>query len=276
MIGKRHVLVTGFCGFIDKNLVLRLRELRHEIGEIARGDDEARLPEVVAKVARSFTLPARTAPRIRGFQPRQRRAHEAALQVGGDEQPDAAHDPRLVHAGPAEQPVRRQQACRRTAVEGLARKGAPAVIFHLPSVFGKWCRPNYNLVVATFCHNIARDLPVRVDNPGEALRLVYIDHVVAAISAPWTGWSGAPSPPSTPRWSASSSSRSGPSAHAARRCCRSGSGRDSCGRWTRRMSATSPRTGFPIRSLHAGIRGASGCGSRVGGTRHPGSAAARH
>ena len=51
-------------------------------------------------------------------------------------------------------------------------------IYRLPGVFGKWSRPNYNTVVATFCHNIARDLPITISNPDHELELVYIDDVV--------------------------------------------------------------------------------------------------
>ena len=50
-------------------------------------------------------------------------------------------------------------------------------IYRLPGVFGKWCRPNYNSVVATFCHNIANDLPIEVRDPAFELSLVYIDDV---------------------------------------------------------------------------------------------------
>jgi len=53
-----------------------------------------------------------------------------------------------------------------------------ARIFRLPNVFGKWCKPNYNSVVATFCHNIARDIPIQVNDPEAALTLVYIDDVI--------------------------------------------------------------------------------------------------
>jgi UDP-2-acetamido-2,6-beta-L-arabino-hexul-4-ose reductase len=51
----------------------------------------------------------------------------------------------------------------------------------LPGVFGKWCKPNYNSVVATFCHNIARDLPIQINDPTANLRLVYVDDVVTAF-----------------------------------------------------------------------------------------------
>jgi UDP-2-acetamido-2,6-beta-L-arabino-hexul-4-ose reductase len=56
--------------------------------------------------------------------------------------------------------------------------GAPMSLFRLPSVFGKWCRPNYNSVVATFCHNIAMGLPISISDPSTEIELVYIDDVV--------------------------------------------------------------------------------------------------
>lgn len=68
------------------------------------------------------------------------------------------------------------------AVQDFSRRtGASTVVFRLQNVFGKWCRPNYNSVTATFCYNVAHDLPVKVVEPGRELGLVYIDDVVAAI-----------------------------------------------------------------------------------------------
>ena len=61
------------------------------------------------------------------------------------------------------------------------RTGAPVYVFRMEGVFGKWCRPNYNSVVATFCHNVARGLPIQVRDPDFALPLVYIDDVVTCI-----------------------------------------------------------------------------------------------
>ena len=54
-------------------------------------------------------------------------------------------------------------------------------IFRLKNVFGKWCRPNYNSVVATFCHNIAHDLPIQINDPARTLELVHVDDVVDAL-----------------------------------------------------------------------------------------------
>ena len=55
---------------------------------------------------------------------------------------------------------------------------AEVLVYRFPNVFGKWCRPNYNSAIATFCHNIAQDLPIQVNNPEVILNLVYIDDVV--------------------------------------------------------------------------------------------------
>lgn len=60
---------------------------------------------------------------------------------------------------------------------------ARTYIYRYPNVFGKWCRPNYNSAVATFCHNIARDLPIQVNDPKVVMNLVYIDDLVAELLA---------------------------------------------------------------------------------------------
>lgn len=59
--------------------------------------------------------------------------------------------------------------------------GARVLVYRFPNVFGKWCRPNYNSVVATFCYNIARDLPIKVNDPSVVMILVYIDDVVEEL-----------------------------------------------------------------------------------------------
>lgn len=59
--------------------------------------------------------------------------------------------------------------------------GAKALIYRFPNIFGKWCRPNYNSAVATFCHNIANGLPITVDDPSVELELLYIDDLVSEM-----------------------------------------------------------------------------------------------
>lgn len=65
--------------------------------------------------------------------------------------------------------------------------GAKVLVYRFPNVFGKWCRPNYNSAVATFCHNIAHGLPIQVNDPSVVMRLVYIDNVVEELIAALSG-----------------------------------------------------------------------------------------
>ena len=59
-----------------------------------------------------------------------------------------------------------------------ADTGARVLVYRFPNLYGKWCRPNYNSAVATFCHNIAHDLPITVNDPSVELELLYIDDLV--------------------------------------------------------------------------------------------------
>ena len=59
--------------------------------------------------------------------------------------------------------------------------GAKVLIYRFPNLFGKWCRPNYNSAVATFCHNYADDLPIQGNDASAGLELLYIDDLVAEM-----------------------------------------------------------------------------------------------
>ena len=59
--------------------------------------------------------------------------------------------------------------------------GAKALVYRFPNLFGKWCRPNYNSAVATFCSNVANDLPIHVNDPSTELELLYIDDLVSEM-----------------------------------------------------------------------------------------------
>jgi len=65
--------------------------------------------------------------------------------------------------------------------------GAQVLVYRFPNLFGKWCRPNYNSVVATFCHNYAHDLPITVSDPAVELELCYIDDLVGEMLAALMG-----------------------------------------------------------------------------------------
>lgn len=60
-------------------------------------------------------------------------------------------------------------------------RATPVYVYRLPNVFGKWCRPNYNSVIATFCHNIANGQPIKVNDPNLLMNMVYIDDVVTEL-----------------------------------------------------------------------------------------------
>ena len=71
--------------------------------------------------------------------------------------------------------------------------GSPVYVYRLPNAFGKWSRPNYNSAVATFCHNVARGLPIKIDDPEKEITLAYIDDIVEAFISALQGapqWDG--------------------------------------------------------------------------------------
>lgn len=74
-----------------------------------------------------------------------------------------------------------KRACEERLLAYARETGAKVLIYRLPNLFGKWCRPHYNSVVATFCHNLTRDLPITVEHPMEELELLYIDDLITEI-----------------------------------------------------------------------------------------------
>jgi len=74
-----------------------------------------------------------------------------------------------------------KRAGERRFFEHGERTAAPVYVYRFPNVFGKWCRPNYNSAIATFCHNTANGLPIKVNDPSVMLNLVYVDDVVEEI-----------------------------------------------------------------------------------------------
>jgi UDP-2-acetamido-2,6-beta-L-arabino-hexul-4-ose reductase len=100
-------------------------------------------------------------------------------------------------------PYGRSKMAAEEIVQALAQdSGSPVAIFRLPGVFGKWCKHNYNSVVATFCHNKAHDLSVQINNPCALVRLVYVDDVInAMLEQLASGWAGVILPAVAPEYS---------------------------------------------------------------------------
>lgn len=189
-----RVLVTGSRGFIGKNLVVRLGERKDF--EVIRFDRQDAPEDLSARLAQADAV-----VHLAG---ENRPAEESGFARGNAELTRAVCDA-IVASGRKiplyfassiqaenDTPYGRSKREAERAVERLtAATGNPAAIYRLPNVFGKWCRPNYNSVVATFCHNIANDLPIRINDAATRLRLVYVDDVVdeflRALAAPRDG-----------------------------------------------------------------------------------------
>lgn len=75
-----------------------------------------------------------------------------------------------------------KRGAEEAVVDYAEQHGGTALIYRLTNVFGKWCRPNYNSGVATFCHNIARGLPIQISDRANPVQLVHVDDVIAAFA----------------------------------------------------------------------------------------------
>lgn len=189
-----RILLTGASGFIGRNLSVALGERPgFETVPFARGQMVDSLANLVAD--------ADAVVHLAGVNRPQNPAEFESVNVGlagvlcGAIERAGKPIPLIVASSTQaelDNPYGRSKlAAERTVEELAARTGNPVAIYRLPGVFGKWCRPNYNSVVATFCHNVARDLPLRIDDPEAKLQLVHVDDVVAdfvaALSRPWAG-----------------------------------------------------------------------------------------
>lgn len=186
------VLITGANGFVGSNLRQHLAERKVEVIEFNRLDDVATLAERVAAVDFVFHLAGVNRPQdpqefVRGNADLSAAlaASLASLAAKGGRKVPVLYASSIQAA--LDNPYGQSKRAAEQALAALAAEGIPVTVFRLPNVFGKWCRPNYNSVVATFCYNIARDLPIQVADPAAALRLVYIDDVVSAFLAVMDG-----------------------------------------------------------------------------------------
>jgi UDP-2-acetamido-2,6-beta-L-arabino-hexul-4-ose reductase len=180
-------LVTGANGFIGKNLVIAAsRTGASVVGIDADASAEDWLAgvqgtEVVFHLA-GVNRPKDDAEFERGnVQPLRRLLDVIERAISSTHR---AHRPLIVlasstQAGPDNAYGRSKLAAEELLKDYADRTGGAVIVYRLPGVFGKWCRPSYNSVVATFCHNLARDLPIVISNPDTELTLVYVDDVVS-------------------------------------------------------------------------------------------------
>jgi UDP-2-acetamido-2,6-beta-L-arabino-hexul-4-ose reductase len=188
-----RVLVTGSNGFLGRNLTLRLREEGYDVICFTRADNGDSLPALVGNSDAIFHLAGVNRP----DDPAEFEAVNHGLTKALTDSIRASGTAPIIILASSTQaavdnPYGRSKRAAENLLEQLAAEvAAPIMIFRLPGVFGKWGRPEYNSVVNTFCHNLARGIPIRVDDPDRALRVVHVDDVVdgfiAALTKPIPG-----------------------------------------------------------------------------------------
>jgi UDP-2-acetamido-2,6-beta-L-arabino-hexul-4-ose reductase len=185
---RMRVFITGADGFIGKNLTLRLSEIPGvTVTKFLRGDDRSLLANLVRNADAVVHLAGENRPQEEEMykEVNEGLTHALCTEIRQNYQSTGRYVPLILasstQAGNVT-PYGRSKLAAEAIVQELAvASGNPCLVYRLPGVFGKWCRPNYNSVVATFCFNISRGLPVNVRDAGARLRLVYIDDVVSAF-----------------------------------------------------------------------------------------------
>jgi UDP-2-acetamido-2,6-beta-L-arabino-hexul-4-ose reductase len=179
------VLITGANGFVGKNLQLHLAERKVvQVVCFTRGNDVAELATMLHGVDFVFHLAGVNRPQdptefVAGNVDLTRALCQA---VGAVAETTGKKIP-IVYTSSTQ--ADRDNAYGRSKLgaenalfELQTENAVPVHVFRLPNVFGKWCKPNYNSAVATFCHNIARGLPIQVNDPNAPVTLVYVDDVI--------------------------------------------------------------------------------------------------
>lgn len=185
---NRCILVTGANGFIGKNLIIRLNELSNvKISTFIRGDDTDLLIDLIASADAVIHLAGENRPfdDIAFEQVNVQLTSTLCNAIQHHFRVSGRHVPLVLASSiqaERDTPYGKSKFAAETIVQSLNHSiGNPCVVFRLPGVFGKWCKPNYNSVVATFCNNLAQDLPIQINDIYAPLRLVYIDDVVNAL-----------------------------------------------------------------------------------------------
>ncbi len=177
------VLVTGSDGFVGKNLLVKLAENSIDFVCFSRRHAVDDLVSLLTDIDFVFHLAGVNRPQDPNDFDKQNRELTArlceAIQKTGRAIPvaftssiQAAYD-------------NAYGISKKIAEEALIQLNkaiqSPIYLYRLPNVFGKWAKPNYNSVVATFCHNIAQDLPIRIDDPSKIVPLIYIDDLLESF-----------------------------------------------------------------------------------------------
>jgi len=178
------ILITGGRGFLGRNLAVHLLE---------RKDCENRIFDLENSVEdlKRWVLDADIIFHLAGANRPRDPVDFDKSNVGLTEQicqflREGGRSPKIVFSSSVQAELDNRYGASKEKAENVLRQfssdtGACARIYRLKNLFGKWCRPNYNSVTATFCHNIAEDLPIAISDPTRELELSYVDDVVTAF-----------------------------------------------------------------------------------------------
>ena len=195
-----NILITGACGFVGKNLCASLRNIRDgkdkthpditidTIYEYDIDSEAAVLEEACEKADFVFNLAGVNRPKDSaefmqgnfGFASQlldMLKQHDNTCPVMLSSSQQASLTGRFGNS----EYGRSKKAGEELFLDYQQETGAKVLIYRFPNLFGKWCRPNYNSAVATFCNNIANDLPIQVNDPTVELELLYIDDLVSEM-----------------------------------------------------------------------------------------------
>jgi len=185
-----NILSTGSNGFIGRNLMAWLeRQPEHQVWGFDKGNTQEELEQALAMA--DFIVHLAGVNRPQSDDEFRSGNVDLTAQVCDHLMALSRPVPLILASSTQALLDNPYGVSKRQAEEVVARyaaqSGAPVMIYRLPNVFGKWCRPNYNSVVATFCYKIARDLPITISDPARELELVHVDDVVEAFLSEISG-----------------------------------------------------------------------------------------
>lgn len=174
------ILVTGAKGFVGKNLVVQLKNKGYKVFEFDRDTEIELLDDFIKETEFIFHLAGVNRPlEEKEFMEGNYAFTKTLLDLlekNNNKSP-------IVLTSSIQAELNNPYGESKRAGEELMmdygmKNNVQVFVYRLPNLFGKWCRPNYNSAVATFCYNIARDLPITISNEANIVRLVYIDDLV--------------------------------------------------------------------------------------------------
>lgn len=183
-----RVLITGANGFIGKNLLVHMKELINiKIYILLRNDNDSNLTNLISKTDVVIHLAGENRPKeLEDFKKVNVDLTDKICNSIRKEFAKTNRKIKFILASSAQAEQNNEYGISKLLAEQSVQSlsndlDIPVTIFRFPGVFGKWCKPNYNSVVATFCDNIVKNLPTKIRDPDFVISLVYIDDVVNKI-----------------------------------------------------------------------------------------------